>query len=72
MTTVAPAPEAVEHADPGDIVHIACCVDSSIALCGHDVTHASWVFDGSGTECIVCGDLDDDQHCPLGGPCPTG
>lgn len=53
-----------------ELVHISCCVDDHVALCGTRVEiHVG--ADLVGLDCIVCGDLAYADHCPLGRPhCP--
>lgn len=68
VTAIAPeVTEKLTHAP--DIIHVECCRDDNLALCGVEV-------DGSETvmqlpDCVVCCDLFLSDGCPVyGGPCP--
>lgn len=66
--------------DDGDgLVHIACCDDENVALCGADVSGHEWNVDGTPTTCPICVDLDDLDlvnnecpGCPLWMRCESG
>lgn len=61
MTTT-PAPTA-DTTDLNDrTTHVICC-NPDRALCGHDVSDEPEVPDGTGHDCIVCLDLEE-QTCP--------
>lgn len=55
-TIVAPEPVAVEStvAEP-DTLHLVCCCNLDVALCGTDVSNEEWAWQGD--ECVVCTDL---------------
>lgn len=50
-----------------DLVHISCCVNERVGLCGQGLTGDS----DEGPNCIVCRDLEDrnDDGCPVFGRC---
>jgi hypothetical protein len=57
-TTLAPTPTGSSV----DLTHVYCC-DYDLALCGLDVTDMPEVPDGTGQDCVVCLDLEE-QTCP--------
>lgn len=51
--------------DDTDEQHVICCVDDNTALCGTDVSKATWSM--RDTTCVVCADLDHEDaiFCPI-------
>ena len=63
MTDVLTSP--VETTRDHDIVHIVCCEDEWLALCGETDLAYDFTDDDSLEECIVCADLVDNvEYCP--------
>lgn len=63
---------AVEHAarsrriEPGDEVHLFCCCDENLGLCGADLTDIPVVDRDDDVPCPMCFALEDDP-CPFCG-----
>ena len=54
-----------------ELCHQVCCRDDNRALCGRDVTEATWRLKGSPSfDCVVCEDLNQASYCPIVGACP--
>jgi len=69
----APTPPATTLARPDGLDHLECCANHDVALCGTDLTGASYYPADAGPGCVVCKDLDagDPYLCPRTGlPCP--
>lgn len=72
MTAAMAAPEIQEAAIDGSgddgLVHVACCRDGDVALCGEDVTGLEVVDDiDTPDDCVVCDDLNRVDCCSV---CP--
>lgn len=71
MTLVAPT-DVASRLDLDDIVHIACCEDDTVALCGWDLTGSTWVLDGTGMTCAMCDDCERHDRCAKWKLCDLG
>lgn len=73
MTVTEPAPTAdTSTGDDADLLHISCCLNDDLALCGLDVTGVDHADDLIEPVCVVCVDLVDTDHCPSGRKCVDG
>jgi hypothetical protein len=64
------APIEVDDDDP---VHLTCCSDAEMSLCGLDVAGEYVPKDvlGPGETCIPCQAVEVTRACPHGGECPN-
>ncbi len=64
MTRRLPAP--IERPVSNDsLIHITCCHDGDVSLCGLDVSADAEAGDDELADCVVCCELDDDDnYCP--------
>jgi len=44
-------------------VHVTCCADEDVALCGADVAGHAEVAASVPTDCVVCAELDESSGC---------
>lgn len=52
------------ESDDGGAVHVTCCLDDDMALCGLDVTDAPWGAGDDELMCVVCAHLMGVDWCP--------
>lgn len=52
----------------GELLHLVCCDDADLALCGTDVTGHRW-DQTRRADCVVCTDMYRAKSCPRHGHC---
>lgn len=52
-----------------ELVHVVCCRDENLALCGTDVSGHPW-RQCRPEDCVVCADMGRNRACPRQGSCP--
>lgn len=56
--------------DAGEVVHIFCCVDEDLGLCGADISEDEVVApEDEEATCWVCQRYDRSHTCPVKGAC---
>jgi hypothetical protein len=53
----------------GEVLHLICCDDAELALCGTDVRDEPW-DESRSADCVVCVDMHRTKSCPQRGRCP--
>ena len=55
-----------------ELVHLTCCDDENVALCGLDLTGLGWSTEedlASLPACVICDGQDEHDRCPRYGEC---